>query len=237
LKEDLVSRIDLFTSSDCQSCPRAREVVTVFAAEHADVEVREWDLATNPGPAVGRGIFATPSLLLNGVDILLGVPTKADLLEHFGHVPARPDGPSHVLVLNAYEDFLRRPVFKGLTRAGYVPCPAGSVEAAVQALKTRPFAGVVVALNPVVSADAKIVRSGIGLWAEILARVGDPSWSARPIIVTATSRARASAPLVRSELSRHGVRNPVVIVNKSDANDPRFPSVVQRHLDRSKNAK
>lgn len=87
-----MSRIDLFTSADCPSCPRAREVVTAFAAEHPDVEVHEWDLAANPGPAVGRGIFATPSLLLNGVDILLGVPTKADLFEHFGHMPARPDG-------------------------------------------------------------------------------------------------------------------------------------------------
>jgi hypothetical protein len=87
----LVSRIDLFTSSDCQSCPRAREVVTAFAAEHPDVEVREWDLATNPGPAVGRGIFATPSLLLNGVDVLLGVPTKADLLKRFGPDLTRSD--------------------------------------------------------------------------------------------------------------------------------------------------
>jgi hypothetical protein len=130
--------------------------------------------------------------------------------------------------------FLRRPVFEGLSRAGYVPCPAGSVEAAVQALKTRPLAGVVVALNPVVSADPEIVRSGIRLWAEILARVDDPAWAARPIIVTATSR--ASAPRVRGELTRHGVRNPVLIVTKSDAIDPRFPSVVQRHLDRSKNA-
>lgn len=83
-----MSRIDLFTSADCPSCPRAREVVTAFAAEHPDVEVHEWDLAANPGPAVGRGIFATPSLLLDGVDILLGVPTRADLLERFGQMPA-----------------------------------------------------------------------------------------------------------------------------------------------------
>jgi AhpD family alkylhydroperoxidase len=228
-------RIDLFTSPDCPSCPGAREVVTAFVAEHPGVEVREWDLATNPGPAVGRGIFAAPSLLLNGVDVLLGVPTAADLLKHFAHTAVRPDGVRHVLVVNAYEDFLRRPVFEGLSRAGYVPCPADSVEAAVQAVKARSLAGVVVALNPVVSADAKIVRSGIGLWVEILARVGDPFWAARPIIVTATSR--ASAPLVRSELTRHGVRNPVLIVTKSDAIDPGFPSVVQRHLDQAENAR
>lgn len=222
-------RIDLFTSPECPSCPRAKEVVTAFAAEHPGVEVREWDLATNPGPAVGRGIFATPSLLLNGVDILLGVPTQADLLRHFGHLSAGPDEVRRVLVLNAYGDFLRRPVFEALSRAGYVPCPAESVEAAVDAVKTRALAGVVVALNPVFSRDGEILQSGIGFWAQVLARIDDPSWLSRPIVVTATSR--ASAPLVRSELTRHGVANPVLIVTKGEATDPGFPAVVQQHLD------
>lgn len=57
--------------------------MAAFAAQHPDVELREWDLTTNPGPAVGRGIFATPSLLLNGADVLFGVPTKTDLLKLF----------------------------------------------------------------------------------------------------------------------------------------------------------
>lgn len=39
------------------------------------VEIREWDLSRDPGPAVGRGIFVTPSLLIDGVHILIGVPT------------------------------------------------------------------------------------------------------------------------------------------------------------------
>lgn len=77
-------RIDLFTLPECPSCPRAREVVAVFAAENPDVEVREWDLATDPGPATGRGIFATPSLLLDGVSVVSGVPALTDLLTHFG---------------------------------------------------------------------------------------------------------------------------------------------------------
>ncbi len=76
-------RIDLFTSPDCPSCPRAREVVAAFAAQHPEIVLREWDLSRNPGPAVGRGIFATPSLLLNGAEILFGVPTRAELLRHF----------------------------------------------------------------------------------------------------------------------------------------------------------
>lgn len=222
-------RIDLFTSPECPSCPRARAVVAAFAAEHPEVQLREWDLATNPGPAVGRGIFATPSVLLNGGDVLVGVPKEADLLKHFPTTRPDADGIRRVLVLNAYEDFLRRPVFESLSRGGYVPCPVESVEAAVQALKTQAFAGVVVALNPVVDAEGAILRSGIGLWAEVLACLADGSWMARPILVTAASR--ASAPLVRSELERHAVRNPVLIATKAEVTEPAFSSVVQRHLE------
>lgn len=85
-------RIDLFTSPECPNCPRAREIVAAFAAQHPGVELREWDLTTNHGPAVGRGIFATPALLLNGVDVLFGVPTETDLLEHFPSVRDGADG-------------------------------------------------------------------------------------------------------------------------------------------------
>lgn len=91
-------RIDLFTSPECPSCPRAREVVAAFAAEHADVEVREWDLATNPGPATGRGIFATPTLILDGVSVLPGVPTLSDLLTRFGRERRSVEGVERVLV-------------------------------------------------------------------------------------------------------------------------------------------
>ncbi len=83
-------RIDLFTSPECPSCPRAREAVAAFVAENPGIEVREWDLATDPGPAAGRGIFATPSLLFDGVSIFLGVPTQDDLLAHFGRAEIRP---------------------------------------------------------------------------------------------------------------------------------------------------
>jgi hypothetical protein len=165
---------------------------------------------------------------LNGVDVFLGVPTKKDLLKIFptGHPGAQ--GIRRVLVLNAYEDFLRRPVFESLTRAGYVPCPVGSVAAAVRVLRTQAFAGVVVALSPVVKAEGEMVRSGIGLWAEVLARVADPAWAARPILVTATSR--ASASLVRAELERHAVLNPVLIATEADITEPAFSSTLRRHL-------
>lgn len=217
-------RIDLFTSPDCPGCPAARESVGQFARRHPEVEVHEWDLSRDPGPAVGRGIFATPSVLVNGVHVLLGVPKESDLLQRLGALQGLP-GDRHVLVVNAYDDFLTRPVFEVLSRAGYVPTPVDSVVVAVHALRTRPFEGVVVGLNPKVDAEGHIERSGIGVWAEILLQLGDTPWASRPILVTA-----ASAGLARSELAEHGVTNPVLVVTTTDLADPAFPRAVERHF-------
>lgn len=92
-------RIDLIVTLDCPSCPRARVVVTAFVASNPHVVLREWDLARNPGPAVGRGIFATPAVLLDDTRVLLGVPTLSELAAYFGVpvpdivLPAAPPDP------------------------------------------------------------------------------------------------------------------------------------------------
>ncbi len=71
--------IDLFTAPYCSACPAARAAVEAFARGRPDVVVREWDLTRDPGPAVGRGIVATPAVLVNGERILLGVPDEGQL--------------------------------------------------------------------------------------------------------------------------------------------------------------
>lgn len=71
--------IDLFTAPFCSACPAARAAVEAFARGRPDVVVREWDLTRDPGPAVGRGIVATPAVLINGERILLGVPDERQL--------------------------------------------------------------------------------------------------------------------------------------------------------------
>ncbi len=76
-----MTRLDLFTAPDCPSCPAAREAVASFARERPDVVVHEWDLTLDPGPATGRGIVATPAVLVNGGRILLGVPDRRELAE------------------------------------------------------------------------------------------------------------------------------------------------------------
>ena len=73
-------RIDLLTSPGCPGCPAARDVIRAFAAEQPGVEVHEWDLTRDPGPARGRGIFATPTVILDGERILVGVPSREDLM-------------------------------------------------------------------------------------------------------------------------------------------------------------
>jgi hypothetical protein len=75
-------RIDLFVSPGCPSCPTAREAIRSFVRDHPGVEVHEWDLSADPGPAVGRGIFATPTVLLDGVHVVPGVPSASDLTRH-----------------------------------------------------------------------------------------------------------------------------------------------------------
>lgn len=87
-------RIDLFISPGCPSCPTTREVVDAFAHDHPDVEVHEWDLSRDPGPAVGRGIFATPTLLLDGVDIVSGIPTRSALELHLARRMGGPHMPA-----------------------------------------------------------------------------------------------------------------------------------------------
>ena len=72
-------RIDLLTSPGCPGCPAAREAILAFAAERPEVEVHEWDITRDPGPARGRGIFATPAVIVDGGRILLGVPTLTEL--------------------------------------------------------------------------------------------------------------------------------------------------------------
>ncbi len=76
-----MTRLDLFTAPDCPACPAARAVVAAFSQRWRDIVVHEWDLTRDPGPAVGRGIVATPAVLVNLTRILLGVPDLRELAE------------------------------------------------------------------------------------------------------------------------------------------------------------
>ena len=74
-------RLDLLTSPLCPDCPTARRVVAEIAAAHPGTEVHEWDITRDPGPAVGRGLFITPAVIVDGGRVVIGVPTEKDLIE------------------------------------------------------------------------------------------------------------------------------------------------------------
>ena len=73
-------RIDLLTSPLCPDCPTARDVVARVAAANPGTAVYEWDITRDPGPAVGRGLFITPAVIVDGGRVVIGVPTESDLL-------------------------------------------------------------------------------------------------------------------------------------------------------------
>lgn len=73
-------RIDLLTSPLCPDCPTARAVVAKVAAAHPGTAVYEWDITRDPGPAVGRGLFITPAVIVDGGRVVVGVPTERDLV-------------------------------------------------------------------------------------------------------------------------------------------------------------
>jgi hypothetical protein len=75
-----MTRIDLFTAPGCLTCPSARAAILVFAETHPGTELHEWDLSRDPGPAVGRGIFIAPTVLVNLTHVLVGVPKPEDLV-------------------------------------------------------------------------------------------------------------------------------------------------------------
>jgi len=106
-------RIDLLTSPGCPGCPAAREAVRSFAAERGGVEVYEWDLTKDPGPAQGRGIFATPALILDGGRVLVGVPSIEELMS--GEARGNGEWPvAETSVVNEVFDEVRK-------KYGFVP--------------------------------------------------------------------------------------------------------------------
>ncbi len=101
-------RIDLLTSPGCPGCPAARDVVRAFAAERPGVEVHEWDVTRDPGPAVGRGIFATPAVIVDGGRILLGVPSREDLMRGEARARGACQVPETSVVNEVFESVRRK---------------------------------------------------------------------------------------------------------------------------------
>lgn len=206
-------------------------MVRRFGLDHPSVEIRVWDLTHEPGPATRRGIFATPSVLLNDQTILIGVPTEAALTVHLSTSEAEHPSSmkSRVLIINAYGAFLRRPVTACLEHAGYEACPTSTVVEAVAELRRGGVAGLVVALNLGLNGAGAVTRSGLGVFAELRQAAPDPELFSCPIVVTATFK--TAAGVVQEEARRHGIANPILLAAKSDVLDPAFGAEMRRHFE------
>ena len=135
-----------------------------------------------------------------------------------------------VLILNAYGQFLRRPVFEALDRAGFDALPASDLSEAVGLARTKKLGGIVVGLNLKPGTSGEVMESGLSLFARFLAEVGDPGFATRPIVVTVTYR--SSSGVVEEEAARHGVTNPRLLASKADVLDPAFADAICEHFAR-----
>lgn len=135
-----------------------------------------------------------------------------------------------VLILNAYGEFLRRPVSDALDRAGFDVLAASDLNEAVELARTKKLGGIVVGLNLKQGTSGEVPESGLSLFARFLAEVGDPGFATRPIVVTVTYR--SSSGVVEEEAARHGVANPRLLASKADVLDPAFAGVIREHFAR-----
>ena len=71
--------IELFAAEHCPGCPDARVRLREFAANRHDVVVVERSVDGNLEAARRYGLFATPAIVVDGIAVLYGVPTMAQL--------------------------------------------------------------------------------------------------------------------------------------------------------------
>lgn len=133
-----------------------------------------------------------------------------------------------VLILNAYGEFLRRPVIEALDRAGFVALPAKDMDDALATARTKPLGGMVVGLNLQQGPDGVVIESGLSLFARFVTLLGNPAFAERPIMVTATYQ--SSRIVVQTESKRHRIKNPILLAAKEDVLSPAFGARIREHF-------
>jgi hypothetical protein len=71
--------IELFVADHCPGSPDALARVREFAEGRRDVAVIEHRIEDNLDTARGYGLCATPAIVIDGVVVMYGVPTIAQL--------------------------------------------------------------------------------------------------------------------------------------------------------------
>ncbi len=77
-------KIEVFYSPTCPYCPAAIKVVRKIEKELKDqIEVEEINTFTIEGQlkAIKNGVYAVPTIILNGKERIVGVPNEHELLD------------------------------------------------------------------------------------------------------------------------------------------------------------
>jgi thiol-disulfide isomerase/thioredoxin len=84
--------IELFVADHCPGCPDARQRVHEFADHQPGVLIVERNVDDALDDAQRYGLFATPAIVIDGRDVLYGVPTLTQLAARCG---GRTDAARH----------------------------------------------------------------------------------------------------------------------------------------------
>ena len=78
----MATLVEVFTSPTCPHCPGAVRVVEEAKKEIKDLEVEVLDTSdsSNRQKAMDYGIYAVPTIAINGVVEFVGAPTLSELM-------------------------------------------------------------------------------------------------------------------------------------------------------------
>lgn len=73
-------QIELFYAPGCPHCARARQLLQAWLREHDDrIRLQETNVLDALERAVALGVRRTPTMVIDGVVVFTGPPTKAEL--------------------------------------------------------------------------------------------------------------------------------------------------------------
>lgn len=78
--------IEFFVADHCPGCPDARRRLQEFAARERDILIVERKVDDAMDEAHRYGLFATPAIVIDGREVLYGVPTLAQLAGRCGRL-------------------------------------------------------------------------------------------------------------------------------------------------------
>ena len=74
-------KVEVFTSPTCPHCPAAIKLASEIAKKNPEVELEIVNVWTNPQKAVDYGIYAVPTIVVNGKVTFIGAPRESEFIK------------------------------------------------------------------------------------------------------------------------------------------------------------